>query len=143
MTKTIPWSEIKTMYLLGVKPKEIAEKFELTSKQVRDKANKEKWTRQKSTISDKIEGSVNEKISNLTGSALDVLKVILGDDKAKAADKINAAKAVIDISGLKVQKQELSGKDGNPIETSTNLNISAQDIKEHAKDLKEFLDGLY
>jgi uncharacterized protein YjcR len=48
--KPTPWLEIKTEYLKGCSPKELAEKYSVTSKAIREKASKENWVDEKTTI---------------------------------------------------------------------------------------------
>lgn len=48
--KTTPWTKIKAEYLSGVAPKELADKYGLKSKQISDKANKDKWVVEKAEI---------------------------------------------------------------------------------------------
>jgi len=62
--KKIPWNSIKAEYILGGKPKAIAEKYGITSKQIRDKAAKEKWKTKKTAIDDKIDIAIGEAILN-------------------------------------------------------------------------------
>ena len=50
MSKRTPWVEIKSEYLLGVTPKELAEKYGLDPKAIHEKASKENWTEEKARI---------------------------------------------------------------------------------------------
>jgi len=59
--KVIPWNSVQAEYILGVQPKDLAQKYNLTSKQIRAKASREKWKSKKGTIKGKIE----EKISDI------------------------------------------------------------------------------
>lgn len=121
MTKhIIPWAKVKKDYLEGVTPKEIALKYGTTAKTVTDKACKEKWTSEKSIIYENVLQNVQDRIQNITNKALTTLEEIIENDTAKDADRVAASRAVLDISGLKTQKQEISG-DMNI--TPTTLNI--------------------
>lgn len=121
MTKhIIPWAKVKKDYLEGVTPKEIALKYGTTAKTVTDKASKEKWTAEKSIIYENVLQNVQDRIQNITNKALTTLEEIIENDTAKDADRVAASRAVLDISGLKTQKQEISG-DMNI--TPTTLNI--------------------
>lgn len=121
MTKhIIPWAKVKKDYLEGVTPKEIALKYGTTAKTVTDKACKEKWTAEKSIIYENVLQNVQDRIQNITNKALTTLEEIIENDTAKDADRVAASRAVLDISGLKTQKQEISG-DMNI--TPTTLNI--------------------
>ena len=106
--KGIPWMKIKAEYLQGVTPKELAQKYHTTSKVIRDKANQGNWYRQKSTISDNIQQKTENKIQNLTDKALNALEQVIDDTMADYKDKVSAAKAILDISGLKSSKQDLN-----------------------------------
>ena len=64
--------------------------------------------------------NVQDRIQNITNKALTTLEEIIENDTAKDADRVAASRAVLDISGLKTQKQEISG-DMNI--TPTTLNI--------------------
>lgn len=107
MTKTTPWTKIKTEYLQGATPKELAKKYNLTSQQVRSKASKEKWRAEKVTISNKVTQNIEDKIKALSNNALETLGRIIKDPEAKDSDKVAAAKAILDVSGLKSVKQEI------------------------------------
>lgn len=112
--KPVPWNEIKTEYLQGAFPRELAKKYGLTAKQISDKANKDKWVQEKTKISEKVRENVEEKISRITNLALDRLEEIL-EGSILRPDFVSAIGRAIDISGLKTTKQEISGIDGSPI----------------------------
>lgn len=110
MAKTItPWTKIKAEYLAGVTPKDLSQKYKLTPKQISDKANKEKWTAVRAEISENVRESLQDKIKTLSTNALEVLSAVMNDPEAKDADKVSAARAIIDVSGLKTLKQEITG----------------------------------
>lgn len=70
--KPVNWTVIKTRYLQGEKPKDIAVDYGLTSKQVRDKAYLEDWLRQKESINDKIAIVVEDDLRTLCDVTLRV-----------------------------------------------------------------------
>ena len=111
--KTTPWTKIKAEYLSGVTPKELADKYDLTAKQISDKANKDKWVEGKAEICEKVRESTAEKISRITNLALDRLEEILSGSDLRP-DFVSAIGKAIDISGLKTSKREITGKDGQP-----------------------------
>lgn len=111
--KTTPWTKIKAEYLSGVTPKELADKYDLTAKQISDKANKDKWVEVKAEICEKVRESTAEKISRITNLALDRLEEILSGSDLRP-DFVSAIGKAIDISGLKTSKREITGKDGQP-----------------------------
>lgn len=112
MAKTTPWNEIKAEYLQAVTPKELANKYGLTAKQISDKANKEKWVSEKSEISENVRENVQERIKGLTNLALDTLVSVINDPETESNVKVQASKAILDISGLKSSKQEITGVTG-------------------------------
>lgn len=114
-SKTTPWNKIKTDYLSGVPPRELAIKYKIKAKTIQDKAGHENWTTQKSSICKKIQENVTDRITKLTSLAFQNLELILNDDMAKYSDKIQAAKAILDVSGLKTQKQEITGAEGEAL----------------------------
>ena len=111
--KITPWTKIKAEYLSGVTPKELAQKYGLTAKQISDKANKDKWVVEKAEICEKVRESTAEKISRITNLALDRLEEILTGSDLRP-DFVNAIGKAIDISGLKTSKREITGQNGQP-----------------------------
>lgn len=134
MAKTTPWLLIKKEYLQGITPKELSVKYKIKAKQISDKANEEKWVDKKKKISENIREQTEEYIKNLTRKALNALEDIISSPDAMDKDKVAAAKAVLDVSGLKISKQELTGKDGQPIVQKEY--IFPEEIKEFEKHLK-------
>lgn len=109
--KLTPWNKIKKLYLEGVSPKELEALYGYPAKDIGDKASKEGWAAKKREIAGKIEQTVQQRIEGLTSKALNALEDVLDtsdDDK----DKIAAARAVIDISGLKAVKNIVSADAG-------------------------------
>ena len=61
--KNIPWTEIKTKYLMGILPIDIYNEYSSflkSAKQISDKAYREKWKQDKSNISEEISESIKE-----------------------------------------------------------------------------------
>ena len=110
--KTTPWNKIKAEYLQGVTPKELAQKYHLKAKQISDKANEEKWVAEKAKISENLRIDVQERIKDLTNQALEALCDVINDPECKNTDKVSAARAILDVSGLKSLKQDITGIDG-------------------------------
>ncbi len=137
MAKTTPWIKIKAQYLEGVSPKELAIKYKIKAKQISDKAHSENWTSEKSKISEKIRENVKDKIDKLTDLALDTLKEIVINLACKDSDRVNAAKAILDVSGLKSSKQEITGKDGAPLAVQKVFVTKEQQkaVKKHIQDV--------
>ena len=113
------WTKIQIEYEQGVKPKELAEKYGLTSKQIRDKASRNNWKQTKEEIEKtKLVNSrqkYDKEINELTGLALNVLREIANNPEAKDTDRINAAKGILDVSGLKKESHDIN-LDNSPVE---------------------------
>ena len=123
-SKTIPWTKIKAEYLQGVTPKDLATKYGTTSKVIRDKADHDNWFQEKTAIYDNVRQSTEEQIKDLTKLALGELKCVLSDSEADYRDKIAAARAVLDVSGLKSSKQEIEASGFSVV-----INNKARDVK--------------
>lgn len=109
MAKTTPWNKIKADYLNGVTPKELAGKYKITAKSIHEKASKENWVDEKASISKNLQEDVQERIKELTNLALETLRGVINDPESKSQDKVSASRAILDVSGLKSLKQEVSG----------------------------------
>lgn len=114
------WAKIKIGYLEGKKPIELAKKYKVKAQTISNKAYEEDWKVEKSKIQEEIANNYKTEIDELVSISLPELKKIIEMDTlsitqegaittVKTADKINAIKAVLDISGLKSEKKELSG----------------------------------
>lgn len=107
MAKTTPWTKIKAEYLQGATPKELALKYKIKAKTISEKACKEKWTAEKAKICKNLQKTIKDKIDSFTNNALEILNAVMNDPESKNADKVSAAKAILDISGLKNLKQDV------------------------------------
>jgi uncharacterized protein YjcR len=112
MAKATPWNKIKADYLNGVAPKELAEKYKIPAKSIHEKASKESWVDEKASISKNLQEDVQAKIKELSNLALDTLKEVINSPESDNKDKVSAARAILDVSGLKSLKQEVSGING-------------------------------
>jgi hypothetical protein len=63
--KAINWPAIKKRYLLGEKPKALAEEYGVTAKSISDRATKQNWTRKKAQNDAKIENDVKKEIDEV------------------------------------------------------------------------------
>lgn len=108
----IAWNEIKTDYLLGVTPKELAEKYNIKIEKIYKKIENAKWANELRQIKGNIGNDIQNKIRNLTDLALEKLRDVINDPEADDRDKVSACRAILDVSGLKSLKQEVSGIDG-------------------------------
>lgn len=112
MAKVTAWNKIKADYLNGVTPKELAEKYKIPAKSIHEKASKENWVEEKASISKNLQEDVQAKIKTLTNLALDTLCKVINDPESDNKDKVSASRAILDVSGLKSLKQEVSGVSG-------------------------------
>ena len=129
MTKTTPWTKIKAEYLQGATPKELAKKYNLTAKQITNKANRDKWVSEKEIIQNKTRESIQSKIEKLSNNALEVLSEVMSHPDTEDKDKVSAARAILDVSGLKSVKQEIKGVNG------FNIVVADKKHKEMLEDL--------
>lgn len=109
MKKITPWTKIKAEYLQGCTPKELALKYKIKAKSISDKATKEKWTLEKSQICVNLLQNTEDRIKDLAQKALNTLEDVILNPDATDKDKVSAAKAILDVSGLKKDKHEMSG----------------------------------
>ena len=139
MTKTTPWLEIKTEYLQGVTPKELALKYKIKAKTIHEKASKESWVIAKTSIFKNLQDETEDYIKKLTQKALSTLEEIITNPDALDKDKVAASKAILDVSGLKSLKQELTGKDGQPLTIQKEIVLpdEIKDFEEHYKKALE------
>lgn len=109
--KITPWTKIKNEYLQGATPKELSKKYNIAARTITNKASAQKWTAEKSTICDNLRQNAQDRIKDLTNIALDALVDVINAPDCKNAEKIAAARAILDVSGLKSVKQDLSVKE--------------------------------
>lgn len=112
MAKTTPWNKIKADYLNGVTPKELAEKYKIDIDKLYNKIDNDSWAKKKTEINENIRNDVQERIKELTNLALETLCEVIKADDSKYQDKVSASKAILDVSGLKSLKQEVTGVSG-------------------------------
>jgi transposase len=120
MAHTVPWTKIKKEYLEGVTPRDLAAKYGVSAKTIGDKASDGFWTQKKREISEKVERDVQERIKSYADIALQELNKVLIDESSSKGDKISAARAILDVSGLK------SAKVDNNITTKSGLTIKVE-----------------
>ena len=98
------WAKIKKEYFEGAGNKELSEKYNVPIATLESRIAREGWARKKKEMQGEIIDAVQEKIKGIADTAINVLDDILKNDDAKHPDKIAAARAILDISGLKSQK---------------------------------------
>lgn len=140
MAKETPWLEIKAAYLKGVQPKELAIKYKLKAKTISDKANKENWVDEKAKICEKVREKTQDKIDRITDIALRRLEDVLCAEDVRTSDLVSAIGKAFDISGLKLSKQEITGKDGAAFAVQK-VYVTPQMQKEAEAFTKELLNG--
>lgn len=130
-----PWLKIKAEYLQGCKPDEISKKYDVDIEKLYNKIDNSGWNKEKKEFQGKIRNDVQEHIARVTDIALSRLEEILKNNDVKDSDLINAIGKAFDISGLKSSKQEITGKDGQPIMQQTFLTpAECNNAIEHIKD---------
>lgn len=112
MAKTTPWNKIKKEYLDGVAPKELAEKYQLDINKLYNKIDNDSWAKDKTEINGNVRKDVQERIKELTNLALETLCNVINDPESDNRDKVSASKALLDVSGLKSIKQDVTGVNG-------------------------------
>lgn len=137
MAKTTPWTKIKAEYLQGATPKELAKKYSLTSQQISNKVKRDKWKLEKDQISHKTTENIQDKIQALSNNALEVLSEVMNNPETENKDKVSAARAILDVSGLKSVKQEITADVKSEVRPPQwNKEIAKQVMK----DIKELVD---
>jgi uncharacterized protein YjcR len=112
MAKTTPWNKIKADYLNGITPKGLAEKYKIDINKLYYKIDNDSWAKEKTKINENIRNDVQERIKELTDLALETLCEVIKAGDSKYQDKVSASKAILDVSGLKSLKQEVTGVSG-------------------------------
>ncbi len=135
-----PWVKIKAEYLQGAFPKELAKKYNITAKQISDKANKEKWVNEKSKICEKVRENVESQVGRITNLALERLESVLKCKEIRNNDLIAAIGKALEISGLKSSKQEITGKDGAPL-TEKVIYVTPEEQNEVKEHIRQTING--
>lgn len=102
----INWIEIFMRYLLGEKPSSISSSTGVDVSELAAKIKKEKWAQKRLQLRESMENIFEKKLEKLAQKAFEQLEEILSDETASSASKMQAAKTIIDISGLKKDKKE-------------------------------------
>lgn len=146
MTKKIPWEKIQKRYLAGEKPSDICDDYGITSKQIRDKAHRDKWATEKATILDEIATEVRQEVKaeikdtmtlmgSIYGQMLNNINKVLPEISAKPSafnsfpDKYHLAAFK---QGLKHyhRLEILAAKNKPPEDPNENNAASTKDISE-------------
>lgn len=113
--RNIPWLEIKAEYLQRIPPRDLAAKYKVSVKTISDRAVKEKWTKEKEEICANVRKNVEQDIKDGSTEAVAYLRSVINDSNEETKDRISAAKGILEVSGLKSLKQEITGKDGSDL----------------------------
>lgn len=140
MSKRTPWIQIKSEYLLGVAPKEIAEKYGIEAKAIHEKASKENWPDEKARISKNLQVSTQDQIQRITLLALRRLEDILTEDMIKTSDLVNAIGKAFDISGLKTENKNIKGDAKNPVMVQK-VFVTPDEYNEVQKHIEDFISN--
>lgn len=100
------WIDVFTRYVQGEKPSALANKMGLEYSELVSKIKTEKWVQKRTMLRDKLEGLFEKRLERLTQKALEQLEDILCDETASSTSKMQAAKTIIDVAGLKKDKKE-------------------------------------
>ena len=102
----INWIEIFMRYLLGEKPSNISSSTGVEASELASKIKKEKWAQKRLQLRESMENIFEKRLEKLAQKAFEQLEEILSDETASSASKMQAAKTIIDIAGLKKDKKE-------------------------------------
>ncbi len=137
MAKTTPWTKIKAEYLQGATPQMLAKKYKLTAKQVSNKAYAENWADENKKIQENLRQNIQDKIQALSNNALEVLSKVMNNPLAENKDKVSAARAILDVSGLKSVKQEITADVKSEVKPPK---WDKELAKQVMKDIRELVD---
>ena len=119
----IDWIEIFMRYIQGEKPSAIAAKTGIDYSELAQKIKTDKWVQKRSILREKMEGLFEKRLERLAQKAFEQLEDILSDETASSTSKMQAAKTIIDIAGLKKDKKE------NQKEVSYEVYINRKGVK--------------
>lgn len=141
-------SSIQIDYQRNLQPREIAEKYGYTAKQVTDLAYRYNWSRERkeknSTKLDKIrqrlESADEAEIAKIKADgrliALNTLVEVMSDETAKNSDRVNAANGFLKVTGDLTQTQNIKGN----IQQSTRY-VLPEEWEEVNKHIENFINN--
>ena len=103
---TTPWNKIKAEYLQGVAPKELAAKYNLAPATIHTKFCQDGTSKKLKELTSNLQDEIRDKIEKASSKVIDALFNIVEDKDACNSDIVAAARAILDVSGLKSQKLE-------------------------------------
>lgn len=134
--KDVPWLEIKTEFMKQIPPRDLAIKYKIPAQVISRKATKEKWVEERARMSENVRESIEQNIKDGAEESITYLRSVVKDENIEPKDRISAAKGLLDVSGLKSSKTELTGKDGAPLAVQKEY-ILPEEIKEFEEHYKK------
>jgi hypothetical protein len=121
MDKAIPWTKVTADYLQGIQPKELSKKYDIPVAVIHRKLSANGTTQKLREVKSSLQDEIRSKIEKASSKVIDRLFKIVESDDATNSDVVAAARAILDVSGLKSQKLET---------TITELPVIKDDIPE-------------
>ena len=106
MDKPIPWTKLTADYMSGIQPKELSKKYDVPVAVIHRKLSANGTTRKLREVKSGLQDEIREKIEKASSKVIDRLFKIVEADDATNSDIVAAARAILDVSGLKSQKVE-------------------------------------
>lgn len=106
MNKAIPWTKLTADYMSGIQPKELSKKYDVPVAVIHRKLSANGTTQKLRDIKSSLQDEIREKIEKASSKVIDKLFNIVESDEANNSDVVAAARAILDVSGLKSQKAE-------------------------------------
>ena len=126
MAGKTPWNKIKTEFLRGdVTQAELAAKYHISEKTIRNRAYKEGWKKEKGQIQDKVEQTIRERVTRTRVNRLE--KMIRANDELMDAMLLITAEVVQD-------PHRLIDKTGS-LKSAESLSKAIQVLVQNQRDL--------
>ena len=106
MDKAIPWTKLTADYMSGIQPKELSKKYDVPVAVIHRKLSANGTTQKLRDIKSNIQDEIRDKIEKASSKVIDKLFKIVENEDATNSDVVAAARAILDVSGLKSQKLE-------------------------------------
>ena len=132
LCRNVPWLKIKADFLIQIPPRDLAVKYKVPKKVISDRANQEGWVTEKTKIYENVRISVEDEIKQGARESVAFLRSVVNNEEEDTKDRISAAKGILDVSGMKSSKQEITGKDGAPLTVQKEY-ILPEEVKDFEK----------
>ena len=106
MDKPIPWTKLTADYMNGIQPKELSKKYDVPVAVIHRKLSANGTTQKLREVKSGLQDEIRDKIEKASSKVIDALFNIVEDKDACNSDIVAAARAILDVSGLKSQKLE-------------------------------------